>query len=107
MSSARATGLLESEVSSTVESGISTGVRSPRLPEARQFDGADAQIARQPDPLAEVLAKPIELLFRFLAGFIVDMFRAWRSVQIPYGWILPRQAVTGGVTHPVTLVALP
>ena len=56
-SAALATGLPDSEVNSTIESGISAGQRHPRVLEARRFAGPDAEIAAQPDPLAEELAK--------------------------------------------------
>ncbi len=54
---ALATGLPDSEVNATIESGISAGQRHPRILEARRFGGADAEIAAQPDPLVEELAK--------------------------------------------------
>ena len=54
---ALATGLPDSEVDSTIESGISAGQRHPRVLEARRLAGPDAEIAAQPDPLAEELAK--------------------------------------------------
>jgi putative DNA primase/helicase len=53
----RATGLPDREVASAVESGISAGKQTPRLIEARRSDGAAENLAAQPDPLAEELAK--------------------------------------------------
>jgi putative DNA primase/helicase len=54
---ALATGLPDSEVNATIESGISAGQSYPRVVEARRSGGPDAEIAAQPDPLAEELAK--------------------------------------------------